>query len=83
MIEMREHYNVLNINEDKKDLYMHTSECSEIILYVNRLSKRLGGSYLSNNDLQDDLAHYGNVKRILLLDDFWKNKELEKIPHIE
>jgi glycosyltransferase involved in cell wall biosynthesis len=80
---MREHHNVLDINEDNKDLYIKESECSEIILYVNRLSKRLGGSYLSNNDLQADLAHYGNVKRILLLDDFWKNKELEKIPYIE
>jgi len=53
------------------------------IFYINRLSKRLGGSYLSNNDLQDDLACYGNVKCILVLDNYWKNKELEKIPCIE
>lgn len=83
MIEMREHHNVLDINEDKKDLYIKAYKCSEIILYVNRLSKRLGGSYLSNNDLQDNLAYYGNVKRILLIDNYWKNKELEKIPSIE
>lgn len=80
---MRQHHNVLDINENKKGVSIKASECSEIILYVNRLSKKLGGSYLSNNDLQNDLAHYGNVKRILLIDNYWKNRELGKIPGIE
>lgn len=62
---------------------MKKCESSEIICYINWLSKWLGGSYLSNNDLQDDLSYYGNVKRILLLDNVWRNRNMEKLPNIK
>lgn len=54
----------------------------QYIYYINLLRTRLGGSYLSNIDLQDDLAKYGKVERVLLLDEFSRNKYSEVLPDI-
>lgn len=80
---MKRRHKMSAVNQSKKALFRKVANSSEIVLYVNRLSKDLGGSYLSNNDIQDDLSHYGPINRVLLLDNYWKNKNWRKIPDIE
>ena len=53
-----------------------------MLLFVNKLLSRLGGSYLSNNDLITDLTKYFDVVRLLLIENSWKSTNFNIIPGI-
>lgn len=55
-----------------------------MILFINRLLSRIGGSYLSNNDLINEVTRFFDVKRLLLIDYSWsyKGTKFNIIPEI-